>query len=543
MRVRGRSVAGGRGVAAVLIAAAACLGLAAPAIAADPITTTTNKEIVLDRGETKTGDITVTTTKAKPKADVMFVIDRTGSMTSPIKWVASGLGQVVNQLHKDGANDIHIGVVTFTDLGSVGNLPGAYKLDMPLGANSTSAVQAKLNEIAGSVTGGGDLPEDSVYGMMRAIDETPWRADASHTVVLVTDASTKFRETQSVGGQPATSAGLKALVSAKSINLSLQDITGVSQTPTATLSDISSLATATGGSYFLSKNESTLVNNISVGMQDDSTEWGVTRTVTCVYESDGAPSTEVDVKVTPESMKLPGDDTGKFVTTATASATTERGGDSTICTVQAYVDGVSAGEDGRHVIRYAPSAVGGLAVVKASDPDRDENVKIGQEIVYTVTISNETGLRLTDAEFSDAIKDVLDDADLDESSVAINGPGSAAFNADTETIDWTGDLAVDGKAVLTYTATVKAGGNLQMPGTVSTKSTLATSCGPDTMGEICTVTHQVIVPATQDAKEPAPAQESLATTGFGGTQIAILAVILLLAGVATVVVVRRRSAR
>src|SRR5690606_16482114 len=75
----------------------------------------------------------------------------------------------------------------------------------------------------------------------------------------------------------------------------------------------------------------------------------------------------------------------------------------------------------------------------------------GDTITYTVAVENTGGTALTGATFSDDLSGVLDDATLDEASITASS-GTASF-ADP-VLTWTGDLAVDEVATISYSVTV-----------------------------------------------------------------------------------------
>lgn len=88
--------------------------------------------------------------------------------------------------------------------------------------------------------------------------------------------------------------------------------------------------------------------------------------------------------------------------------------------------------------------------VKSSDPASGSTVSPGDEITYTVTVT-QSGTAPAAASFSDDLADVLDDATL-------NGPPTASIGTASITdgvLDWSGIVPVDGVATITYSVTVK----------------------------------------------------------------------------------------
>src|SRR5690606_10841859 len=93
--------------------------------------------------------------------------------------------------------------------------------------------------------------------------------------------------------------------------------------------------------------------------------------------------------------------------------------------------------------------ISAYTVTKRSDAA--DPVLPGETITYTVAVENTGGTALTGATFSDDLSGVLDDATLDEASITASS-GTASF-ADP-VLTWTGDLAVDEVATISYSVTV-----------------------------------------------------------------------------------------
>ncbi|RUR03428.1 DUF11 domain-containing protein [Labedella endophytica] len=98
-----------------------------------------------------------------------------------------------------------------------------------------------------------------------------------------------------------------------------------------------------------------------------------------------------------------------------------------------------------------------LVIDKAAD--RTELPASGDQVTYTVTITNPSDVAYTTAlpaTAEDDLSDVLDDATLDESSIAASS-GTATF-ADP-TLTWSGSLAAGASATITYTVTYTGEGD------------------------------------------------------------------------------------
>jgi fimbrial isopeptide formation D2 family protein/uncharacterized repeat protein (TIGR01451 family) len=93
------------------------------------------------------------------------------------------------------------------------------------------------------------------------------------------------------------------------------------------------------------------------------------------------------------------------------------------------------------------------------DADRTDLPARGEEVTYTVTITNPSDAAYTDefpATFTDDLSEVLDDATLDESSIDASG-GTASF--DEPTLSWSGPLAPGESVTVTYTFTYTGAGD------------------------------------------------------------------------------------
>ncbi len=107
-------------------------------------------------------------------ADIVFVIDNTGSMGSYVTNVKNNLSAFAEGLSEC---NVRYGVVVYGDL----NVSSASPF-----MTSEADVKTELGKIV--CTGGGDTPEQALDGIMRALDY-PFRSDGStKEVILVTDA-------------------------------------------------------------------------------------------------------------------------------------------------------------------------------------------------------------------------------------------------------------------------------------------------------------------------------------------------------------------
>jgi len=88
--------------------------------------------------------------------------------------------------------------------------------------------------------------------------------------------------------------------------------------------------------------------------------------------------------------------------------------------------------------------------VKTSDPQNGSAVQPGDKVTYTVTVT-QVGQRPAAAKFSDDMTNVLDDATYNRDVKASLGKATVKDGF----IVWSGTLPVGGKAVITYSMTVK----------------------------------------------------------------------------------------
>lgn len=109
-------------------------------------------------------------------ADVVYVVDNTGSMTSAIEGVQEHLVEAMS-----AAPDRHYGLVVYRDLGD----SFVAQTRAPLGPDTGAAIAA-----AGAMAAdqGGDFPEHVAAGLDRALVDSAFRPGVEHHIVLVGDA-------------------------------------------------------------------------------------------------------------------------------------------------------------------------------------------------------------------------------------------------------------------------------------------------------------------------------------------------------------------
>lgn len=143
----------------------------------------------------------------KGEADIIFVVDNTGSMNSPINNVVNNLSAFTNSL---SGYDIQYGVVEFGDLGS--------KFEASPFMQSEDDVKQRLSQIH---TGGGGrlLEENALEGIMKALDYPFRGGSATKEIILVTDAG--FHDKSVDGYSDFTDKEVAQALKAKDARLSV----------------------------------------------------------------------------------------------------------------------------------------------------------------------------------------------------------------------------------------------------------------------------------------------------------------------------------
>lgn len=131
------------------------------------------------------------TATVQKNAELVFVIDSTGSMGDAINNVKTGITSFVNSLETQGVN-LRIGIVEYRDIEEDGlDSTIIHELNHSPWMNSTSEMVGVLGGIAAD--GGGDIPESVIDGLGYLVDgETiPWSSDSYKFAVVLTDAGYK----------------------------------------------------------------------------------------------------------------------------------------------------------------------------------------------------------------------------------------------------------------------------------------------------------------------------------------------------------------
>jgi len=137
------------------------------------------------------------------------------------------------------------------------------------------------------------------------------------------------------------------------------------------------------------------------------------------------------------------------LTTAPVSNTADA-----VTTAGAVTDAPAGNSSGPAIVNVTPSAAQCmLHLRKTGAPDP---AKPGTTVTYTIAVQN-TGtmdyLASDPASFTDDITDVLQDSSYDTGTLSAD-TGTASYDSTTDTISWSGPLAANATATITYTVTV-----------------------------------------------------------------------------------------
>ena len=143
---------------------------------------------------------------ATGKADVVFVIDTTGSMSDAIQGVKNNISIFARALANDYHIDANFALVEYRDIAEDGM--DSTIAHRNLYSNWYTGAEPFVQELdALTVDGGGDTPETPIDGLeaARLLD---WRGDAVKFIVLVTDASYKVNNRYGIAGMQEMSQRL-----------------------------------------------------------------------------------------------------------------------------------------------------------------------------------------------------------------------------------------------------------------------------------------------------------------------------------------------
>jgi Ca-activated chloride channel family protein len=123
----------------------------------------------------------------KIQADIMFVLDVTGSMSAEIQGVKNGIQNFSNELQKRNI-DAEIGLIAFGD-----RLNGEEPKVLSFGGKAFTSDAVSFSRQVGEISlmNGGDTPESSMDALALASSQ-PFRSQSTKIILLITDAPPKL---------------------------------------------------------------------------------------------------------------------------------------------------------------------------------------------------------------------------------------------------------------------------------------------------------------------------------------------------------------
>ncbi|WP_371164502.1 SdrD B-like domain-containing protein [Buchananella felis] len=174
---------------------------------------------------------------------------------------------------------------------------------------------------------------------------------------------------------------------------------------------------------------------------------------------------------------------------------------------------------------------------KTANPANGTTVKAGEKVVYTLTVRHASGTRIDDARISDDLAKVLDDATYNNDVKASAGDVVVKDGK----LAWEGKLAVGAEVTITFSVTVKDGGDLKLFNEVVSDHPKG-ACD-DAVG--CKVEHPkkppVPTPSPTPSKPAKPGKGKLAKTGSAVVATSASALGLAVLGGAFLALRRRRD--
>jgi hypothetical protein len=197
--------------------------------------------------------VTIPASAAVAPADIYFLADNTGSMTSVIAAVQAGASAIFSGL--TALSGLQFGVGEYRDFDNAGDTSLAFQNLQPITAN-TAAVTSAIN--TWSASGGGDLPEAQFYALDQVAGSSAigWRPGVKHIVVWLGDAPGHDPICAAASGLPydITEASVTAKLVAGQITVlavsvfdGYADPNGLNDDPTNLGSPINPAYTACGG--------------------------------------------------------------------------------------------------------------------------------------------------------------------------------------------------------------------------------------------------------------------------------------------------------
>ncbi|RRD42476.1 DUF11 domain-containing protein [Buchananella hordeovulneris] len=140
---------------------------------------------------------------------------------------------------------------------------------------------------------------------------------------------------------------------------------------------------------------------------------------------------------------------------------------------------------------------GSFVFSKVAEAASGSTVNVGDKIVYTLKVRHAAGNQVPDARISDSLARVLDDATYNGDVAASSGD----VRVEGETLTWSGNVGVGEEITITFSVTVKQGGDRTLVNTVTSDHERG-KCD-DAVG--CETTHRITPPPTP-TPTPTPSQ-------------------------------------
>lgn len=119
----------------------------------------------------------------KRKADIMFVLDCTGSMQGEIDGIKETIMEFADTIEKDGVR-VRVGLIEFRDR-LINEEHKVLKFNGKVFTNNPSLFRQEVAKLRAN--GGGDAPESSLDAVILALRQ-PFDLESNKAIVLVTDA-------------------------------------------------------------------------------------------------------------------------------------------------------------------------------------------------------------------------------------------------------------------------------------------------------------------------------------------------------------------
>ncbi len=134
------------------------------------------------------------------KADIVFIIDSTGSMSDEIQNVKNNLNSFTQTLDENGV-DFAIAIIEYKDA-TIPSEAGSTRVLTGEGGKQWFTSAEEVAEVLSRIVvdGGGDYPETMIDAFGCALEDLEYRDDASKFAVVLTDADTKDYNNYGIDG-------------------------------------------------------------------------------------------------------------------------------------------------------------------------------------------------------------------------------------------------------------------------------------------------------------------------------------------------------